>query len=520
MMYINRFLSLVLDRLPCISDDDCSVDFPKMRLITGTDDPRAPHVSLERDLQARLIKLWYSMYSPAIRQLPTYDPAIVEENYERLRRDFISTLPGVFAFNTPDTQWDERMPSLIRQRYMLHISVLVILCQLLRPLLRLTLSEIQVMPHYKRNLLLTHRGLLVEVATSLLDSVAGLHEDMGGNQTRYFLLSFYTFEPAMILGMHLLSIDLALEALNQARTSSDTNRLWKTPVPFVAASDVYADSSSVTQCRKKMEKAFERLQMLCEVSVIAAVGTQTLGRMIAHIENVFQKSCQDQDDPSGVTTTDIGLSTSQMIDPMRSFRDNPVEPWVDMTTMQDGWLDDSAAPHSAVSNWGNDGTDQYPENRNARITTWSPASLTEAPISWSSMHFMSEKANTDSRGVQPLSHENHQVIREMESAGLPPSPLINQSVLGDVALQQVSTSLGDEASSSYRSTGFPTNQQRTDQEYPSSYGSHHGTDWDAFVPHVPSNRINGQQQIDSQCPTPGQPPLFRDNGERSSSMRS
>ena len=519
MIDINRFLSLVLDRLPCIADDDCSVDFPKMRLVTGTDDPRAPHVSLERILQARLIKLWYSMYSPTIRQLPTYDPAIVEENYEKLRRDFISTLPDAFAFDTPDTQWDERMPTLIRQRYMLHISVLVILCQLLRPLLRLTLSEIQVMPQYKRNLLLTHRGLLVDAATSLLDSVAGLHENMGGNQTRYFLLSFYTFEPAMILGMHLLSIDLALEALNQARNSSDTNRLWKTPVPFVAASHIHADGSSVIQCRKKMEKAFERLQMLCEVSVIAAVGTQTLGRMIAQIDSVLQKSHQDQDCPSNVTTTDTGISISQTIDPALNFQGNPEEPWVDMNTMQDGWLDDSAAPHSAVSTLGNDCTDQYLGDRNSRVTTWSPASLTEAPISWSSMHVMSEKAYTDSSGVPPLSHEIHETISEKDSAGLPQSPLMNQSILGDVSLQQIPTSLGDEAPSNYMSVGFPTNQQRTDQESPPSYSSHLRADWDAFIPQVPSNPVNGQQQIRSQCPTPGQGSLFRDSGERSSSMR-
>ena len=519
-MYVDRFLSLVLDRLPCIADDDCSVTFPKMRLVSGTDDPRAPDVSLERVLQARLIKLWYSMYSPTIRQLQTYDPAIVEENYERLRRDFISTLPEAFAFDNPDTQWDERMPTLIRQRYMLHISVLVILCQLLRPLLRLTTSEIQVMPQYKRNLLLTHRGLLVDAAISLLDSVAGLHESMGGNQTRYFLLSFYTFEPAMILGMHLLSIDLALEALNQARTSSDTNRLWKTPVPFVAASHIHADSSSVTQCRKKLDTAFERLQMLCEVSVIAAVGTQTLEKMIAQINSALRKSQEDQDGPGDGTITDTGLSISQTIDSALNFQGNPIEPWADMNTMQDGWLDDSAPPHSAVSTWGNIPTDQYLGNRNSRITTWSPTSVTEAPISWSSdsMHLISEKAYTDSSRVPPLFHESHENISENGSAGLPQSSLLNESTLGDVAVHQIRTSLGVETPSNYRSTGFPANQQRTDEESPPSYRSHLETDWDAFVPHVPSTNINDKQQTDIQFPNSGQPSLFRDSGERNPTM--
>ena len=519
--YVNRFLSLVLDRLPCIADDDCSVTFPQMRLVTGTDDPSAPDVSLERVLQARLIKTWYSMYSPTIRQLPTYDPAIVEENYERLRRDFISTLPDAFAFDNPDTQWDERMPTLIRQRYMLHISVLVILCQLLRPLLRLTISEIQAMPQYKRNLLLTHRGLLVDAAISLLDSVAGLHENMGGNQTRYFLLSFYTFEPAMILGMHLLSIDLALEALNQARSSSDSNRLWKTPIPVVAASHIHADSLSVMQCREKMDKAFERLQMLCEVSVIAAVGTQTLGKMIAQIDSVLRKSHQDRDGPRDATATDTGLSISQTIDSAPDFQGNPIEPWADINTMQDGWLDSSAPPHSAVSTWGNIHTDQYLGNRNSTITTWSPASVTEAPISWNSdsMHLISEKAYTDRGRVPPLFHESHENISEKDAGGLPQSPLPNESTLGDVAVHQIRTSLGGEAPSNYRSIGFPASQQRTDDESPPSYRSRLETDWDAFVPHVSSTKINDQQQIDIQYPTPGQSSLFSDNGERISIVR-
>ena len=121
------------------------------------------------------------MYSPTIRQPPIYDPAIVEGNYEKLCCDFIATLPDAFAFENPNTKWDEQMPMFIRQRYMIHISVLVILCQLLRLLLRLTVSEIQAMPQYKRNLLLTHCGFLVEAAISLLDGVSGLHENTGGN---------------------------------------------------------------------------------------------------------------------------------------------------------------------------------------------------------------------------------------------------------------------------------------------------------------------------------------------------
>lgn len=516
----HRFLSLVLDRLPCIADDDCSVTFPKMRLVIGTDDPKAPDVSQERVLQARLIKLWYSMYSPTKDQPLTYDPAIVEEHYEKLRHDFIATLPDAFAFENPNTKWDDQMPMLIRQRYMLRISVLVILCQLLRPLLRLTISEIQAMPQYKRNLVLTHRGHLVDAATSLLDSVSGLHENMGGNQTRYFLLSFYTFEPAMLLGMHLLSVDLALKTLNQARTSSDPNRLWKTPIAFEAASHIHADSSSITQCRKQIGKAFERLQMLCEVSVIAAVGTQTLGKLIAQIETVLQTSHLDQDGPGSATVTHTDLSTSQTIDTALRVQGNRPEPWVDLNIMQDGWFDESAAPQSSVSAWGNDHTEQYLGYKDPRVSAWSPDSLNDAPSSWTSMHFNPNKARTDGSVAPPVPQGSYGTNSETDSTGSPQSSLFNHPPLSDVALQQTPASLGSEAPFHYMPMGFSSDQQRGGKESSSSYRSRIGNDWDAFIPHVPSNHNNGKRGIGTdQYSPPGQSSLFGDNMAGTSGMR-
>lgn len=512
---INRFLSLVLDRLPCIADDDCSVTFPKMRLVIGTDDPKAPDVSLERVLQARLIKLWYSMYTPTKSQASTYDPAIVEEQYEKLRRDFISTLPDAFAFENPDTQWDEQMPMLVRQRYMLRISVLVILCQLLRPLLRLTISEIQTMPQYKRNLILTHRGHLVDAAISLLNSVSDLHENMGGHQTRYFLLSFYTFEPAMLLGMHLLSVDLALKTLNQARTSSDLNRLWKTPIAFEAASNIYADSSSITQCRKQMEKAFERLQMLCEVSVIAVVGTQTLGKLIAQIETELQTSHQDHDAPGSAMNTDAGLSTSLAIDNVLHGQGNRTEPWVDLNIMRGGWLDDSAALQSSVSSWGNDHASESLGSKDPRTTAWCPTAAVYAPISWNPIDFIPGKAHSDD--LPPVSRRGYGPTSEKDSAGSPQSSLFNHPTLSDVASQQTPSSLGNEANFHYPPMTFPSNQQRKDKESSPIYNSCVENDWDQFISNVPSNHNNGKQGVGiNQYTNPGQLSLFGDNREGTS----
>ena len=95
---------------------------------------------------------------------------------------------------------------------------------------------------------------------------------------------------------------------------------------------------------------------------------------------------------------------------------------------------------------------------------------------------------------------------ENESAGSPQSSLFNHSALGDVTLQQIPTSLGSEALSNYLT--LP------------SYRSRVESDWDAFVPYVPSNQNNSQQGIGvDQYPTPGQSSLFRDAGEGTSSVR-
>ena len=509
--YLDRFLSLVLDRIPCIADNDCSVTFPKMRLIVGTDDPRAPDVSQERVLQARLIKLWYSMNSPAKPQPPTYDPALVEENYEKLRQEFISKLPDAFAFENPNTQWDEQMPMLVRQRYMLHISVLVILCQLLRPLLRLTIPEIQAMPQYKRNLVLTHRGHLVHAASSLLDSVSGLHEIMGGNQTRYFLLSFYTFEPAMLLGMHLLSVDLALKTLTQARTSSEPNRLWKTPIAFEAASHIHADSSSIRQCQSYMRKALERLQMLCEVSIIATVGTQTLGKMIEQVESVLRTSYQDQDTPGSATVTDTGLFTSQTIDATLHIHDSHPEPWVDLDMMHAGWLTDSVAPQSSGSAWANDHADQNLGQKDHGITAWSPVSLNDALNPWTPMQSTLGKAVPS--GICGTTSEK-------EVVGSHQSSLFNHPTVDNLALQQMPVSVGTEAPFHFLPVEFPSNQPRRDQETSPSYCSRIENDWDTFNPNAPSIDNNGQQGSSTDhCPTPEPSSLSGDIRDGTSSMR-
>ena len=309
-----------------------------MRLNAVSDSPNAPDVCLERTLSARLIKLWYSIRPAAPNQAIIYDPAIVEEHYEKLHHDFIVQLPPAFAFENPDTQWDHKLPMLPRQRHMLRISVLVILCQLLRPLLQLSQPCIRAMPQYKRNLLLTHRGHLVHVATSLLSSVSTLHELMGGNQTRYFLVSFYTFEPAMLLGMHLLSVDLALETLREVKSSKELDSLWNTPVAVEAASSIYANQPSIQSCRDYINSAARKLEMLCEVNVIATTGLRALKNMMSRLDRTAEGNKLSSEIPnlrSETFETYVDGYGAQS-----HWQDNIGEPWLEFDVGPNGLFDE------------------------------------------------------------------------------------------------------------------------------------------------------------------------------------
>ena len=50
-----------------------------------------------------------------------------------------------------------------------------------------------------------YRDSLADFAMEMLKSVGNLHRLMGGKQHRCFLLGFFTLEPAVLLGMYLLS---------------------------------------------------------------------------------------------------------------------------------------------------------------------------------------------------------------------------------------------------------------------------------------------------------------------------
>ena len=273
-----------MDRSPRIHDEYCTVSHPIMRLGRDAGDLNAPDPFLERSLQAKLAKLWYTTICQMKGWQVVYDVVAVEEHYEGLRRNFISELPAVFDVDTPDEQWDDGRPEIPKQRQLLRVSIFSYLCRIYSRLLKLEPSHLQSMPRYKYTLVSQHRIRLVNAAVSLLDSVAQLHSRMGRKHTKYFLISFYTFEPAMILTIHLLNAKANNSGNTQDCKEGQCHQghgrdggLGETSVPT-------NEIPNASQCRLEIDKALERLDMLREVSSIAELASRKIHQMVQRLD--------------------------------------------------------------------------------------------------------------------------------------------------------------------------------------------------------------------------------------------
>lgn len=90
-----------------------------MRFDVVSDDADAPHIIMERILSSRLVQFGFSIKSSTPNQELAYDSAHVEEKYEKLCQEYVARLPRAFAFENPDTQCDQKLLFLPRQRLML-----------------------------------------------------------------------------------------------------------------------------------------------------------------------------------------------------------------------------------------------------------------------------------------------------------------------------------------------------------------------------------------------------------------
>jgi len=257
-----------------IPDQCCTVSLPQD--VFGTPDVShedAPNIFSERRLQIDLAKIVSGILSSNNGKTCT-EPATINEKMEMLKVDLIEKLPPAFRLDDPDEKWDEQLPHLRRQRQMLRISLFAAICMLLRPMVIIPASAVRALSASDRKLVVKHRGSLINAAIEMLDSVATLHSLMGGKQNRFFLLSFFTLEPAVLIGIYLMTPRFGakegrrtLSALKSSRGIAAQERdMWKHG--FL-----------------KMEEAFARLKMLSEVSSIARTGLKVLEKMLVMINN-------------------------------------------------------------------------------------------------------------------------------------------------------------------------------------------------------------------------------------------
>lgn len=125
-----------------------------------------------------------------------------------------------------------------------------------------------------RSLLFKHRMSLINAAIEVLDSVARLHSLMGGKQNRFFLLSFFTLEPAVLLGIYLMTPNIGGKEGRQASSAQKSSLA-------IAAEE----RESWKHGFRKMEAAAARLKVLSEVSPIARTGLKVVERMLMIIIN-------------------------------------------------------------------------------------------------------------------------------------------------------------------------------------------------------------------------------------------
>ena len=268
----------------------------------------------------------------------------MEETFGRLQREFISVLPPVFDSNNPDIRWDQQIPILKCQRQMLRISVFALLLHLSRPLLQVDAQQIESVPQYKRHLTLTHRNHLVECAISQQDSVASLHDLMGGNQTKFFLLGFYTFEPAMLLAMHLLSIEDFQGLMARAQSPYETTNFWKSTPLLKAGSVVDIDVGSEKNCRTHINEALRRLiKLLREVSIIAEVGARKLQEVVSRLDRPSVGPCPHQDSPSTYSSPTLKGTVDDQDLSTNTAHEHYADAWFDLHLTPDAWHSNPSA---------------------------------------------------------------------------------------------------------------------------------------------------------------------------------
>ncbi|KAF1955970.1 trascription factor [Byssothecium circinans] len=267
-------LARALDRVPFLVDAYCSVSLPQMHLHPTIDNLQAPGLFTERVLQARLVRFWKNLEagngSPGTRP---YDPVIAEERYQRFCNEFLPELPAPFALE-PNTDWDQHIPELPRQRKLFHVALFESVMHNFRLLLRLDRHHLLNLPNSRMALVTRHRHALATAAMGLFQSVTSLHANMSFNQTKLSLVVFYYFETAVVLSLCILRAcdSNGMQDLEHANFFSPHSPLSPNMIDI-----------SQNQCMRAIEEARSQLEMMSLSNVMAETGARQLGKLVDHV---------------------------------------------------------------------------------------------------------------------------------------------------------------------------------------------------------------------------------------------
>lgn len=276
----DSYLSRLLDRVPLLPDSGSKKTWTQMRLVyikEGSSDGEAetgadsPDDYAQGILQAHMATFWRRF---DVRYDGEYDMMVAEERYEQFCNEFLASLPASFSLR-PNRTWDKRRPKLPLLRQLLHISIFDSLCWNFRPLLFETSHDASILPPYKRLLLSCQKKALAAAALQMLDAVGNLHRMLGGSHTRFVKIIVPTFEAAVPLAC--LCMDPQFPE-DDDRDDSESNAKEEAS----QTDPLRTTSSEVTRgaCVQAVQDALQRLRMLAEVSNVAEVGAQTLGRLL------------------------------------------------------------------------------------------------------------------------------------------------------------------------------------------------------------------------------------------------
>ncbi|KAA8645828.1 hypothetical protein EYZ11_010711 [Aspergillus tanneri] len=312
---LDSHLSRQLDRIPFLPDDLVAETLPRLRLVPDIgSDASAPDIFTERLMQVQLGRFWRS-FGP--RRNVGYDPMQGEQRYEKFCAEYLPTLSPAFALE-PDTQWDARLPKLPMQRQLLHIAIFDSICWNFRPLLLLKPAQIARLVPYKQVLLQSQKKRLALAALVELEAVTTLHAMFGGSHTRFAAIIFNTFEAAVLLLGLCGHRDFPFD-----QGDEDTVILG-----------VKAGRLTRGKALQAAEQALRRLQMLAEVSEMAATGAHV-------VTQLFIKATQEQ---ASESVTPMGSSgSSSWPGPLLNLLglDDDAGNWASAETANPSWMSES-----------------------------------------------------------------------------------------------------------------------------------------------------------------------------------